>query len=273
LSAGLPEQLSFGGRVPRAVGLVLVLTVALSLVVAFGDRHAGSLFDRVSLEPAAVWRGEAWRVVTWAFVEPQPLRLIFGCYFLYWFGGDLGREWGSARFLRVFGALVLVPAIAICFVALADVYVMRAAYLGGLATGAGLTVAWGLWFPDRVVRLFLILPIRGIVLSWLTVAITFVYAVYAGWETVLPELVAEGAMLSWIYGDMFTSRWRKLRSGIDERRREATMRDRAEKRKKSEATLREFESLDDAIDLPPEVDRKLEELLRGRSKRDRSFDN
>src|SRR5580698_2413103 len=39
----IQDRMTFGGRLPWAIGLLLTLIVGLSLLVAFGDRHAGSL--------------------------------------------------------------------------------------------------------------------------------------------------------------------------------------------------------------------------------------
>src|SRR3954467_1641019 len=100
-SQRLRDDLSFGGRVPWAVGLLLVVTIALSLAGAFGGRHGSPIFDLGALTPPDVLHGQVWRLATWCFLEPSPLGLIFGCLALYWFGSDLANEWGSPRFLSV----------------------------------------------------------------------------------------------------------------------------------------------------------------------------
>jgi membrane associated rhomboid family serine protease len=269
---------SFGGRVPWGVGAVIVATAAVSLLAAFGDRHAGSIFELAALVPAAVWRGQVWRLVTWAVIEPSPLSLLFACLFLYWFGGDLARGWGSRRFLFVYAGVAIVAASVTCLVARFDPAVLEQTYLGGWATGCAMSVAWGLTYPDRVIRIWFILPLRGYVLAWLTVGITVVYAIYSGWERFVPELAAEGSILAWLFRARLAARWARTKRSIEARReeqvREARQRDRAKKRAASVSYLRLVESKDDEPPaLPPEVDARLEELLRARAKRDRSHDN
>jgi membrane associated rhomboid family serine protease len=215
------QSLTFGGRLPWAVGLLLSATVILSLSVAFGDRHAGAIFEFVSLVPANVWRGEIWRLVTWPFVEPTPLGLIFGCLFLYWFGNDLAREWGSRRFLGVFSGVMLVAALGTCLIARVDPPVLMHPYLGSWALTTAMVVAWGLWFRDRVVRIYFVLPVRGYWLAWGTVAFTVVYAIYTGWMGLLPELFAEASILAWLFRKTILSRWTKTSRSFDSRRREA----------------------------------------------------
>ena len=249
---------------PWAVGLVLCVTVALSLAVAFGDRHAGGLFEWVSLVPQDVWHGQVWRLLTWPFVEPGPIGLIFTCLFLYWFGTDLAREMGSARWLTLFGAIALIAAVGTCLVAQVDPPVMEHAYLGGWALGSAMIVAWGLWFPHRVVRIYFIIPIRGFWIAWLTVAITVVFAIYAGWEGYLPELFAEASILAWLYRRVLSARFARVQRDLDDRRRTVQ---RTQRRAKSVAHLRLVESHDDAdVPLPPELEEKVQELLSGAAK-------
>ena len=260
------------------MGLLLVATVVMSLLVAFGDRHVGSLFELTALVPSAVWRGHVWRLLTWAFIERDPLALVFGCLFLYWFGGDLARAWGSRRFLGVYLGIVLVAAVVTCLVARFDRGVLEAPYIGGWATGVALTVAWGLWFPDRVIRIWFVIPIRGYVVAWATIAITVVFAVYSGWERYLPQLAAEGAILTWLFRRAVLSRFAKVRrsvaAGREAHRRDAVKRDRATKRARSVEYLRLVESHDDdPPSLPPEVDAKLDDLLRGQPKRNRNHES
>jgi membrane associated rhomboid family serine protease len=214
----LEQRLTFGGRVPWAIGLLLVLTVVLSLVTAFGDRHAGSLFDLVAFRPAGVWRGEVWRLLAWPFVEPSPIGLIFTCLFLYWFGCDLAGQWGSRKFLTVFGGVLAVAGLGTCLIAKVDSTVLDHAYLGSWALTTAMIVAWGLWYPDRVVRIYFVLPIRGFWIAWLTVAVTAVFAIYSGWGKYLPELLSEGAILAWLYRRTLSKRWSKASKGFDARR-------------------------------------------------------
>jgi membrane associated rhomboid family serine protease len=241
------RNFTFGGRIPWAVGLLLALTVALSLVTKLGDRHGGSLQDLLALRPAEVWHGQLWRLLTWSYVEPSAMGLIFSCLGLYWFGPALAQGWGSPRFLAVMVGAMLVAGGGTCLVALVDPPVMQAEYVGSWAMITALVVAWGLTFPDRVVRLYLVLPIRGFWLAWLTVAITVVYAVYSGWLNLLPELIAEAAALAWLYQRVLLARWTRARGAYRARQQAA--------RRASEARRRGGVVVDLRTGEPPEKER------------------
>jgi membrane associated rhomboid family serine protease len=256
----IEDRFSFGGRVPWAIGLVLVVTIGLSLLVAVGSRHGGgSLFEWVALEPASVWRGQVWRLATWTFVEDGPLALIFAVLFLYWFGGDLANELGSRRFLLLFGGIMLAAAVGTCLVAVIDPAIREQSYLGGWAASTAMIVAWGFWFPHRVIRVWFVIPIRAIWLAWLTLGITVACVAYFGWERYLPEMFAEAGIMAWLFGGSVSARWRRLVGAAATARRDA---DRRARRAKAAADLRTVESLDDdPPPLPDDLDAKLRDIL------------
>jgi membrane associated rhomboid family serine protease len=218
------RNLTFGGRLPWAVGLLGTITLVLSLLSAFGDRHAGGLFELVALVPGLVLRGQIWRLATWLFVEPSPIGLIFTCLSLYWFAAPLAQSWGSRRFLVFFATVMAAAASVTCLIALFDPTVAASMYLGGYAMGAALLVAWGLTFPNQVVRFYFLIPITGFWIAWLTVAITAIYAVYTGWAAHLPELLGELSVLAWIFRRRLAVRLTLARAGVDASVRRAARR-------------------------------------------------
>lgn len=190
----LAGRLTFGGRVPAAVGGLVVATVAASIVGALGERNGLPVLSLGLLSPAAVWRGEVWRLATWVLFETDPMSLLFGGLVLYWFGRDLCEAWGEGRFLLTwFGAAAVTGAL-VSLLALA-----WPALLGGRWTGLwpaldGLVVAWALLFPFRQILLFFALPVSGQALLWVTVGGTLLYAVFSGFAAFVPHLVAEGVL-------------------------------------------------------------------------------
>jgi membrane associated rhomboid family serine protease len=215
------QNFSFGGRIPWGVGLLLALTLAMSLLTAFLGRHAAPVLDWVSLVPDKVWHGQLWRLATWPFVEGSPIWLIFACLGLYWFGSPLALRWGSPRFLVVIGGVLLAAAVGTCLIARVDPDVLSRPYLGSGAMITAIVVIWGLTFPELVVRIYFVLPIRGYWMAWGTIAVTVIYAIYAGWAGYLPELLGEAAALAWLYRTRLLARWLQSRLSRETQRRQA----------------------------------------------------
>jgi membrane associated rhomboid family serine protease len=207
----LGDGLTFGGRVPAAVGGLIAATVLASIAGAVGERNGLPLLRLGQLAPADVWRGEAWRLVTWVLLETDPLSLLFGGLVLFWFGRDLCEAWGERRFLLAYFGTAAVAGVLVSLLALAWPAVRAARWTGFWPALDALVVAWSLLFPFRQILLFFALPVTGKALVWVTVGGTVLYALFSGFLPFLPHLLAEGAMYVHASGNG-PGRWlRKLR--------------------------------------------------------------
>ena len=193
--AGSP--LSFGGRVPAAVGGLIVATVVTSLVAAVGGRSGLGLHQLLLLDTGAIWRGEVWRLVTWVLVEDDPLNLLFGGLVLYWFGRDLVDAWGERRFLVTYFAVPAVAGILASLLALAWPGLDAYRFAGFWVALDALVVAWGLNHPFRQILLFFAIPVSGKALVWITVGGTALFALFTGVGAFVPHLLAEG--IAWMH--------------------------------------------------------------------------
>lgn len=255
-------RLTFGGRVPWSIGALLTVTVVTSVLAALGSRHVLPLFELGSLVPDRVLHGQVWRVLTWSVLEPSPLSLLFACLFLYWFGRDLAHEWGARRFLNVYLVLALVAGLGTCVVALFDRALLELPYVGSWPLAEAITVAWGLTFPDRIIRIYFVIPIRGLLVAWGTVALTVLFAIYSGWDRFVPNLLAEGAMLAWLHRGPAVSRWRSWRRSQEAAARKARVRAKEGQRMATVHVLRKIEAHDDDLaPLSPELESKLGSII------------
>jgi membrane associated rhomboid family serine protease len=207
--AGNP--LGFGGRVPVAVGGLIVATVLVSLAAAVGGRNGVPLHGLLLLEPDAIWGGQVWRLVTWVLVETDPVNLLFGGLVLWWFGRDLAVAWGEQRFLVTYFAIPAAAGLATALLGLAFPSLGAARYAGFWVALNALVVAWGLAHPFRQILLFFALPVSGQALVWITVGGTVLFALFVGIGAFVPHLLAEG--LAWLHATgNGPGRWlRKLR--------------------------------------------------------------
>ena len=88
---GIPNLIRYIVFAQAAVGVADLL---ISAIMGYGV----SVF--LSFAPYYIFQGQIWRLVTWLFVPngSNPFYLLLGCYFYYWIGTSLEREWGTARF-------------------------------------------------------------------------------------------------------------------------------------------------------------------------------
>ena len=151
---------SFGPPVTRVVKQLIIFTVGAFVLtylpaVIFHWRFPPPL---LGLRPFEVTRYFAiWELGTYLFLHAGFFHIAFNLFALWMFGSDLERLWGSRRFLFFFfltgvGAglfnVLLEPSGIIPTV-------------GNSGAVYGILLAYGLFFPDRPIFLWLIIPIKA----------------------------------------------------------------------------------------------------------------
>jgi hypothetical protein len=110
--------------------------------------------------------------------------LIFTLFGLYFLSPDLERRWGTARFLLFLGASVVlgnVLAIAVDRATPESLELLHPPMLyGANAALVGTAIAWGVHNREQQVNLFMVLPVRGQTLIWITIGGCFLYLLYQG---------------------------------------------------------------------------------------------
>jgi membrane associated rhomboid family serine protease len=204
---GAPPRGGGGGGSYRVLGVFIPRPIAWLIATVIFMSAFGSLFERLGLPllsysvliGEAVWRGQVWRLVTWAPLELSPLGLIFGCLLLYFIGPDLLYRWGARRyFTNFFGGAALVGAVTCVIGRFVWPAVSVVPYFGLWPMQEAMIIAWAALFRDRQILLFFALPIAGRNLIVLTIAITVVMAALGGFHVAVPHFVAELAALAYM---------------------------------------------------------------------------
>jgi membrane associated rhomboid family serine protease len=143
-----------------------------------------------------------WQVVSYGFLHFDFNHLFFNMLGLWMFGGELEQVWGHKRFLVFFFASVVAAA-------LTQLLVNAVLGSGAPTVGAsgglfGLLLAFAMIFPNRIILLFFVIPMKA---KWL-VALYGVIELYQG-VYVLNSGVAHFAHLGGMLGGLLTLRyWR-----------------------------------------------------------------
>ena len=192
----LSSFFTFGGRVPAAVGLLLVLMLMAS-VWGWTNRL---LFDVAALQPVAIQRGQLWRLVTWPFFQEDPFTLLFGGFMLWTLGQQLSYAWSERRFATRFLGYTLGAGALTTLLGLVWEQASAIHHVGIWPVANALLVAWALLFPDRQVNIWGVLPLTGRTLALLVVGGTALYAIAGGlprgFAVFAPHLFAIG--IAWV---------------------------------------------------------------------------
>lgn len=169
----LHPKLAIPGLMRYIVGANAVLFV-LSLFAG-----AGTL-DFLTLNAAEVLRGEIWRIVTYVLLPTEyglynGIFLIISLMFYYWLGTTLERLWGSTKFTFYYVSGVLLTALGAILAYLIDGISVSIA--GASYVNMAMFFAYALSFPDAMVRIYFLIPIK---MKWLAAldAVYFAAAVF-----------------------------------------------------------------------------------------------
>ncbi|OQX92678.1 MAG: hypothetical protein B6D58_01785 [candidate division Zixibacteria bacterium 4484_95] len=144
----------YGGGIPPVVKGLLISNVVVFFLTYLGPV---SVIGILGLVPKLAWsRLMIWQVFTYMFLHGGFWHILMNMFILWMFGSDLERSWGSKEFLKFYlicgvGAglfnIILQPTSMIPIIG---------------ASGAiyGVLVAFALMYPNRLVYVYFLFPIK-----------------------------------------------------------------------------------------------------------------
>ena len=150
--------------IPNLMLYIVAGNVIVYLLMMFTQRADANALAFLSLNTAAVLRGELWRIVTYVFVPGSSnlFMLLISLYFYYWIGSTLERQWGTPKFTLYYISGVLLTAVGVLAASLisGQNYVVS----GSAYVNLSMFFAFAFLFPNTQVLLFFFIPIR---MKWL----------------------------------------------------------------------------------------------------------
>ena len=146
--------ISFRGM-PSAIK---VLVVANAAVFILSQIVGGEFFNLFGLVPSRVL-GERWiwQVFSYLFVHGSLMHLVFNLFALWMFGAPVESQWGYREFLKYYFLCGLGAAAA--SIALAPH--SSVPVIGASGPVYGLLVAFAMLYPDAVVYLYFLIPVKA----------------------------------------------------------------------------------------------------------------
>jgi membrane associated rhomboid family serine protease len=180
------------------------------------------------LVPAAFFAGRLWQLVTYMFLHAGFMHIFFNMLALWMFGSVLEREWGSREFLKYY--LLTGLGGGLCYA----LFNMNSTVPTVGASGAiyGLLVAYAVLFPESIIYVYFVIPLKA---KWLAVifgGIEFVTSFAQG--SGIAHLAHLGGMAvgyvylkrhRWFRGARGWSDWKERREYEKRRREEETLDD------------------------------------------------
>lgn len=152
---------------------------------------AGAVYEVLALDPQQVYDGEWWRLLTYPFLSPMggafPILVIFYFLFFYFIGTTLEGAWGTFRY-NAYLAIGYVATAVSAFVA--DAIAPGSGFTTGTYVFGSLFLAFARLYPDFIIHLMLILPIKVKWLAWFQWFSYWMVAIFGSWHERLMSLAA-----------------------------------------------------------------------------------
>lgn len=147
--------------------IVLLNAMGYCLIQVYPQAYGWLLLD---VEQIA--KGEIWRLVTYLFIPPSlsPIWIVFVLYFTYLVGEGIEQEWGPLKF-NLYYLLGMIATTLIAFF-------LAPGSVDNTYLNTSLFLAFATLYPDYVIYLFFVLPVKVKWLAWLTVSFLMIHVLF-----------------------------------------------------------------------------------------------
>ena len=147
-------NLGWGGGLTKGVKWLLLVNGIVYLAQLFLGSKLLYIFG---LTPALVKEGYIWQLFTYMFLHGGLFHILFNMFALYIFGGDIERAWGTKEFIKYYFITGIGAGVASFLLS----FNSTTTTIGASGAIFGLLVAFALMFPDRIIYLYFLFPIKA----------------------------------------------------------------------------------------------------------------
>ena len=181
---------------PSSWAVRLAIATGIVSVLVMGAHHlplGEAILNAFIFRPGDVLHQHSvWQLVTYAFVQSQPIGLLFAVYALWAFGIDVERRLGSRAFFGYFFGLAFVGSLVTTLLALIFPRLQAMQYEGAYAVGTGLVVVWARLNRGAMINFFFF-PMSAELLVWLTLGLLVLYSIAGSPLLFIPDFAAFAA--------------------------------------------------------------------------------
>lgn len=142
-------------KLPASITAILATMLAGFVITAITPQFIISTFGLVpSRVLGDLW---LWQTITYMALHGGLLHLVFNMFALYMFGSALAYLWGETKFINYF----LICGLGAAILSLIIMPESTAATIGASGAIYGLLFAWGKEFPNSIIYIWGLVPIRA----------------------------------------------------------------------------------------------------------------
>lgn len=202
----------FGGPATWAVKKIIIVNVVVYVLQVL--IRSSFLELNFGLIPVYVTQKfMIWQFVTYMFLHGGPFHILLNMLMLYMFGNELERLWGTRRFVKYYFITGIGAGVCSWIVGINAVSVI----IGASGAIYGLLLAYGVTYPNRIVYLSFLFPIK---VKWMVIimgAIAFLSTIGGENSGVAHVAHLGGMVVGFVY--LKGKNWRKVYQELEARRR------------------------------------------------------
>jgi membrane associated rhomboid family serine protease len=207
---GSYSRISWGGMLTPGIRNIIIACTAVLLFqtllkLMFPPSYTVIFNHLFGLVPYYVTRRfYVWQLFTYLFLHDGIFHLFFNMLFLYFFGMDLERTWGTRRFYEYyFISGIGAGCITVLIKALLDIHGTGSSIaiptIGASGAIFGVLIAAAIMFPDRQVWIFFVIAVPMKLLAAASILIEFFLTLEMGGDNVSHITHLGGALVGYLY--------------------------------------------------------------------------
>jgi membrane associated rhomboid family serine protease len=151
----------FDSRFTATVTLLLVNIAVFLIKEALIQFAHFDMASYLALSVVGLKHGYVWQLLTYGFLHVGLLHLILNCWAIYVFGQDVEEALGRKPFLALYFAGVLIGGLLQALFGVLFPAYFAESVVGASAAAFALAAAFAMLFPERVLLLFFVIPMRA----------------------------------------------------------------------------------------------------------------
>ncbi len=187
----------FGWRKPQStvIRTLLILNLAIWIILSLTGAER-LIFPLLGLVPRyVVYDFMLWQPLTYLFLHAGFWHVGMNMFVLWMFGSELENSWGGVSFLRYY----LVTGVGAGLVTVLLSVNSPIPVVGASGAIYGVLLAYGLAYPDRLVYLYFMFPVKVKYFVGFLAAVAFWASLQAGASPVSHLTHLSGMVIGWVY--------------------------------------------------------------------------
>jgi membrane associated rhomboid family serine protease len=142
--------------IPSGVKFLLIINIVVFVLVELSGQQS-LLFRTFGLVPSLVWsKFKIWQLFTYLFIHGGIFHIFFNMFVLWMFGKDLESQWGKMEFLLFYFVCGIGAGLITVLFSVNSIVPI----VGASGAIYGLLLAYGFTYPNQMVYLYGLVPIK-----------------------------------------------------------------------------------------------------------------